>query len=103
MTFRVGQKVVCISEGCEFGYNDEIVPQKGQIYTVREVLPAIHYPGELVIRLVEIVNRPRQYRDSFTECSFRAVRFRSIVEKKTDISFAHEILREHTKKIGEKA
>jgi hypothetical protein len=94
--FRVGQRVVCISQPVG-GYGDEIDPVVGDIYTVRGI--EIDRPSgdinPIGLLLGEIINAPRYYRDHDepTECTFGAHRFRPLIERKTDISFAHEILR----------
>ncbi len=54
------------------------------------------------IRLEEIVNPSDAVwlDDPPAEAAFRKRRFRPIVERKTDISFAHEILRKATKRVN---
>ncbi len=70
--------------------------RRGEIYTVSAVLPADGYQS-YGISLAEVViprdRAPYWYREGWV-----AHRFRPIVEKKTDISFAHEILRRVTRK-----
>jgi hypothetical protein len=85
MTFRVGQKVVCNrNTKWEGGFQDEIDPIYGHIYTIRGI---VHYPfGPAGLLLVEIVNAPRSYEEGFYECDFQAPNFRPVVERKTDIS-----------------
>lgn len=75
MTFRVGQKVICIDEvGQNPNLGDRTVI-KGRIYTVREAYDWFGYPG---IRLDEIYN--------YLDRGYSAHRFRPVVERKTDIS-----------------
>ena len=88
MTFRVGQKVVCISERTG-GYGTETFPLVGGIYTIRAIetgRPANVHPVGLWFE--EIVNFPMHYEGYKhpTECSFSAFRFRPIVERKASIS-----------------
>lgn len=70
---RIGDKVVCINDGFKSQYN-EILPRKGQMYTIREVTN-FGCPG---IRLVEIVNPSKQYRNIYGECSFETDAFRPV-------------------------
>ena len=84
--FYVGQKVVCVKNAppiCTWG---EHVPRKGTVYTVRQA----KHDG---IRLVEIVNPELQYRQGLSEMWFANHGFRPVVEKKTDIEWAHELCR----------
>jgi hypothetical protein len=81
MTFRVGQKVVCVddeAQPCNRGYTPVV---KGDIYTIRDAFDWFGLDG---IRLEEIKNPHDR--------GYQARRFRPVVERKTDISFAHEIL-----------
>lgn len=85
--FHVGQKVVCIGdEWIEF---EPHLPKRGNVYTVREIEED---NGELFLRLVELVNPVRRYREYFGETTFDAVAFRPVVERKTSIAIFHEIL-----------
>lgn len=95
MTFHVGQKVVCIkagSPGSEAAWTSvgaRYVRLNG-IYTIR----AINVWGDgAKLRFVELDNRHLEGVYSEIEPGFRATHFRPIVDRKTDISFAHEILR----------
>jgi hypothetical protein len=92
MSFRVGQKVECIVAPSMFlCRNGEVAPSKGGVYTIRAILgdPS----GDEFVRLNEIVNEPRVYDQGFEECCFDAAAFRPIVDRATDIRFAHDILR----------
>jgi hypothetical protein len=87
MTFRVGQKVVCIDDKLHsWPYWAEGVepPVKGEVYTVASMPSISSIDGTLVISLLE-------RRNPFG--GFRVTRFRPVVDKTTDIGFAHEILR----------
>lgn len=86
--YRIGQKVICVDDDfSQYHYFGEQYPQKNCIYTVRNFSDGEH------IRLVEIINNQYPYNDGFMEVSFRATRFRPIVERKTDISIFTEMLR----------
>ena len=82
MAFYVGQKVALIDDS-EWTAADRLAwsyPEKGVIYTVREVLlPA---SGDLALRLVEIRNRVGRCVVTGDECEprFLASRFRPAVE-----------------------
>ena len=91
MTFRVGQKVVCISSRLVAIDADDDRPDVkiGFIYTVRQVREGFRKELGSSILVEEIIS-PMGER---SELGFYAARFRPIVERKTDISFAHEILR----------
>lgn len=109
MTFRVGQKVVCIKD-----YPDEHARfsnigarqrsrliHEGSIYTIREIdTRSITIHGVACLRFEGITGRMRDTCVGPWEsgASFPASHFRPIVERKTDISFAHEILRKVTSK-----
>lgn len=98
--FRVGQLVVCcddtfITRGWQ---NVESKPERGRIYTVRELLaPGLFYksPDLPALRLVEIVNRKRNWGapcvwgNNF-EPVFTQDRFRPVAT--TDISWAHKLV-----------
>lgn len=98
--FRVGQKVVLVDDS---GWEDLDrtrwhFPVKGVVYTVRDMI-AGHAPCGS-IRLNELTNQ-RGFNFElglYDEPFFRASRFRPAVERNTDISFAHEILRKLNKK-----
>lgn len=96
--WTVGMEVVCVeSTENRDGYGDEILPVKGEHYTLRDigVDPAI---GSVCVWLVEIVNEERRYthsllgRDVVTEPAFPAYRFRPVQRRKTDISVFQALL-----------
>ncbi|MBN9007278.1 MAG: hypothetical protein J0H40_17910 [Rhizobiales bacterium] len=93
MSFRLGQKVVCIVDSDRWICGRHVRPKKGCIYTVRSVLPADHH-GPESIRLYEIVNPSTS---AIGEPAYFAAGFRLIEERETDIGFAHEILRKVSK------
>jgi hypothetical protein len=89
MTFRVGQKVVCVDESTHDrgGWHPlSGIPQVGEIYTVTALGT---HRGMPAVRLREIRNGAH---DGY----YRAKRFRPAVERKTDISVFTEILRRTT-------
>lgn len=83
-----GDKVVCIKDCHDHlnpGYGDEIVPDVGGVYTVRE---CVAHPGDNrpCILLKEVVNRTRGYRPGgiisvIMEPSFLASYFRPVEYK----------------------
>lgn len=94
MTFRVGQRIVCVND--EFHCDtDGDLPKRGCIYTVRWIgcRPTDSGPGVMLHGL------HGGYHSSGVEYCFCATRFRPVVERKTDISFAHEILRKASKRV----
>lgn len=97
MTFRAGQKVVCVADRRDGGFGDEIYPTKGMVYTIRSFAP-IYDGSRPRVWLCEITNAPRPYYEGWHEKGFGVERFRPIVERKTDISAFHEILRKASRK-----
>ena len=97
MTFRVGQKVVCIDNSMAPGlqrWHGQTYPEIGPVYTVRAIV--LSSSGYECLLLAEIVNPiPDGYRG---EGGFEAVRFRPIVERKTDISIFTDMLMPTTPK-----
>lgn len=89
MTFRIGQKVVCIVGPAGWQTIDENQPVHGQVYTVRET--RLGKAGQY-IRLVEIVNSPGHYAEGIEECFFWWRGFRPVVTRKTDISIFTKLL-----------
>lgn len=91
MAWRVGMKVVCVDasdRGFTMASWGADIPVEGEIYTVLDVLDCYGIEGLL---LKEIRNTPDWM------YAYNSDRFRPLVERKTDISFAHEILRTVTK------
>lgn len=81
MTFRVGQQVVCVDDSLPANpwHRDHMIV-KGQIYTVM-ALAGPH--------CIDIDGSERAWQNR---------RFRPLIERKTDIGFAREILRKASKK-----
>jgi hypothetical protein len=80
MTFRVGQKVVCVDDSPPT-IGRALLVKKGAIYTVAD---SFEWLGQEGLLFDEI--------DPKDGVGWHAWRFRPVVERKTDISFAHEIL-----------
>ena len=92
---KVSGGVLCINDSFDLSLNRFILfkPQKGQIYTIREVVETSNGVGVL---LEEIVNKPIQFRDCIKEPCFSLTRFRLIDElgKKEDVIQSIEVLEE---------
>ena|ERR1700730_10848348 len=93
--FHIGQRVVCVDirridpEECPNR------PVRSGIYTVRGfVVPYAGYSGTPGMLLEEIINRPYPYVQGTFEPSFWPLRFRPLLERKTDISVFTKILDE---------
>jgi hypothetical protein len=84
MTFRVGQKVVCIRHRDGAGRPGANYPKVGPIYTVRSINDG---PKGAIICLEEIDNAHLIPAHGPIEPGFIASAFRPIVENKKPISF----------------
>ncbi len=93
MTFRVGQKVVCVDASGQVPGWDKVV--EGRVYIIRgfTTRPACGYYGPIVEGVVRI--------HMGVDWPFSTDRFRPIVERKTDISVFTAMLTD--KKIGASA
>lgn len=99
--FRVGQKVVCVDAAnppsgilSRRGLPD-VTLVKGNIYTVTGV--GLRHPYDLTgFPCITVAEEPDPH-------FYWAHRFRPLVERKTDIGFAHEILRKVSRKQTERA
>lgn len=93
MTFRVGQKVVCVED--DFAERNKLCripthyPKTGQVYTIRSFVSA---RGRVFVRLIEIINQPEKLLGN-VEPAFWVERFRPVVETKTDISIFTSMLK----------
>lgn len=93
MTFRVGQKVVCVDDVGHGRYtpfpagNDLEGLTKGEVYTILYV--GVSFGGS-VVRIEEIRRRFSLIVDD--ENFYAAARFRPVVESKTDISIFKKML-----------
>lgn len=87
--FYIGQRVVCVRSGWDRGVGEKY-PVKGRVYTVRDKLIGSY--GSLVIRLVEVVNEPSQYRDRYAEVAFPSGMFRPVVTRPTSIEIFRSLL-----------
>jgi len=82
---KVGSKVICIGL-FKKERKDEIVPEKGKIYTIRDCnIQARPGSSEVGCRLEEIVNEKRNYPEGYLECIFNQDKFREI-EDTPDLS-----------------
>lgn len=86
--FRAGQKVVCVDGGdvdCEYDQGNGSTI--GEICTVTNV-----YMTDDGYLMLELAEYPSPATNEY-EAGWMAVDFRPVVERKTDIGFAQEILR----------
>ena len=94
MTFRIGQKVVCVDDVPRAGFDgwhpDCDIPQKGSVYTVREIGLTVY--GDPGLKLEEIRCCVRSSGNEHVDTFYFAQRFRPVVERKTETGMA--ILRE---------
>lgn len=82
MTFRIGQRVVCVAAPwMHVVPTPWVCPDLNSVYVVREILPRPNGRGASC-RLIEIRNEPIYGREPAFCTSF----FRPVVERKTDIS-----------------
>jgi hypothetical protein len=97
----VGAVVVCINDEWRPSHYGEVLPYRGQILTVRDILPGQAgdpLEDNLFLRFVEIVNPPHYAIDAarcgwgpeYGEATFRIEHFRPV--RKTDISVFTEML-----------
>lgn len=84
MSFYTGQKVICIND------IGNIHLKKGMTYTITGFERVDNLPDGEGIFLAETKH--------YTDCPFLQYRFRPLNERKTNISFAHDILRKASKK-----
>lgn len=86
MTFRVGQKVVCVD-----ARDTNLI--KDKVYTISAVYLILDWNDEYGVSVAGV----KAARGLGGNTGFRASLFRPAVERKTDIGFAHEILRKVAK------
>lgn len=85
MTFRIGQKVVCVDDADFWSRSLVARPVKGAVYTVRDFTRGIDANGLCGEGVLLVgVNNPLGFGGN--EHGFKFARFRPIVERKTDIS-----------------
>lgn len=97
MTFRIGQRVVCINGVFidKRWYHCETQPREGEIYTIRGFPPQNYMTPpdtEPLYYLEEIVNTPVLWESGVFELAWPHRRFRPLVERKTDISIFTKML-----------
>lgn len=97
---RVGVKVVCVDdawpENSWYGY--EVLPVKGQAYTIRDL---VEYEGTLCCLLVEVQNSPQDYNQGMIEAAFAVRRFRPLITQEDDVAMFRELLNVADKKVEE--
>lgn len=91
MAFHVGQKVVCVDDSEQVQDGDYVVA--GHTYEVGGFCNFQHRTNRIGVLLRGMKRRHFSWGDGWS-----VLRFRPIIEKKTDISFAHEILRKVSRK-----
>lgn len=92
MTFRVGQKVICIDVDSGPGvWSDNDAPSVGTVYTVL----GIHVDEDdfLILRLVEISRGPIARSRYGNRAGYWAARFRPVVDRKTSIEIFTAMLK----------
>jgi hypothetical protein len=102
MTFRVGQKVIRIGSASGNVVGRRLVrdlgfsyPAMGDVVTIKTIND---WPTQTVLTFHEHDNSHLIGYSGTLEPGFDAICFRPIQERKTDISFAHEILRKVIRK-----
>jgi hypothetical protein len=101
-TAKVGDKVVC-ADACKLHGGQSTRLQEGEVYTVAAVQNAYGYAhGVFVGRYVAVRLAEVCHPISVTQ-GFAITRFRPVIPRKTDISFAHEILRKASRPVKEDA
>lgn len=85
--FHVGQLVKCVEAFESRSAVPVAMPQKGTVYTVREIEIADggNHPGDPFLRLVEIINDPWPCRGRSVEPAFWYARFRPIDDTRLEI------------------
>lgn len=97
--FRIGQRVVCVDDSPGM-FDGKSHLKLRSVYTIRGFCENFH--GELGLLLEEVRPDLPRLRNG-QERGFYVHRFRPIQERKTDIGFAHEILKKVTRKQTERA
>lgn len=91
--FKPGMRVVCVSDEWMPGFKEQeqlrhgsAFPVKGRVYTLRDVIIS-EDTGELLVRLVEIVNPPVVilWDGTIGEPLWGAFRFRPLDENRLDV------------------
>lgn len=95
MSFHIGQKVVCIFDAWSRPYGED-VPQKDQIYTIRDIIHDSKI-DQIGFRLHEIRNIPHPFtrsgKEVIEESAFNSHGFRPLIEKKLGTETGMAILR----------
>lgn len=97
--FHLGQKVVCVEQFDTPYFRNETVPVKGEVYTIRGIVPVSEFPiyvNNPGVYLEEIVNPLNLYLtwtgERLAEQCWDIMFFRPLVERKTDISIFTALL-----------
>jgi hypothetical protein len=96
MTFRVGQKVICVGyRNPQFPLSDPAFKlTKGASYTIRDIdTRFISMHGVMTIRVEEVVRPSENCAFGPWEPGYHPLCFRPVAEKKTDISIFTQLLR----------
>lgn len=83
--FKVGEKVVCISTILPQAYSRSVLPEKGEMYTIRGILEK---EGNVGLVLEEIVNPVQKFKNGYGEEHFGIKFFR-----KLDYQFAEDVIK----------
>lgn len=83
LEFRIGGRVVCISEFYGKARRGERVPQLGEVLTIREIVDGLN-DNDIYFLFEEIRNRPHQYDDGYGEAQWWSKRFRPTRETSID-------------------
>lgn len=98
MSFRVGQKVICI-DGSRWpgrGAGFETYPKEGEVYTISGFGPSDKHCR---IYLAEINNPPHNYISGFHPATWATIRFRPLVQKKTSIAIFQALLNPNNEEV----
>lgn len=98
LDWHIGMKVVCVDDTFDDDrplrvIAQETIPEAGEVYTIRGIgffLP--HLPNRLCVRLVEITNPNKLYRQGRYERAFGIWRFRPVKTRTTDIAIFTQLL-----------
>lgn len=90
--FVIDQKVVCIADGWEDGWDDTIFPEKNKIYTIRGISMLRSRKGIVPsLWFHEIVNQVKVYNGAVTEPAFDFIGFKPLDELHKGMEILNEI------------
>lgn len=100
MAFHVGQRVVCVNDSHNAGkvpgdvyLESRLLIAKGQVYTIKSIANYAWCKGGICLELLEVPGRGRG------DFGYAAIRFRPVVERKTDISIFQAMLNTTHKRV----